>query len=330
MKGGQARRVPLRFRLRAVDVMLFFAAMSWGSTYLCAKILLPDPAFAPVLIATRMLISAVVLALLAVVLRRGRPSATDVRSGVLLGLPLSAVFGLETYGIAQTSVTNAGVLISLCIVFVPFAESAVRRTRLDPKLVLLCAVAVVGAGLLSSGGGFTVPTLGDLLILGAAVARVVHVTTSSAVQANRPTDAFWMTAVQMATVGVVFVVVCVTIGAPVGRFFASLDAAEVTLLLYLSVVAGGLVFVIQTWGIATTSAAHTSLLLGTEPVWAALFGVVLAGDALAPLGVVGIVLTLGAVLLAQRLSARGLPKGTSIPPAPSNVAIPASEPVARP
>lgn len=321
--------MPPLFRLRPVDIMLFLAAMSWGSTYLCAKILLPDPAFAPVLIATRMLISAVVLALLAVVLRRGRPSLTDIRSGVILGLPLSVVFGLETYGIAQTSVTNAGVLISLCIVFVPFAESAVRRTRLDPKLVLLCAVAVVGAGLLSSGGGFTVPTLGDLLILGAAVARVVHVTTSSAVQANRPTDAFWMTAVQMATVGVAFVVVSAAIGAPVDGFFASLDVPKVAVLLYLSVVAGGLVFVIQTWGIATTSAAHTSLLLGTEPVWAALFGVLLAGDALAPLGMVGIVLTLGAVLLAQRLSARGLPKGTPVPPAPSDIATPTPEPLAR-
>ncbi|MBF4562470.1 DMT family transporter [Microbacterium sp. VKM Ac-2870] len=290
-------------RPRLVTVLLLLGAVAWGSTYLCAKSLLPDAAYAPVLVASRMLISATVLALFATFVRRRRPTASEVRSGILFGLPLSAVFALENYGIALTSVTNAGVLISLCIVLVPFAETAVRRTRVNPVLVLLCIVAVIGAVLLVSGAGFSAPGLGDLLILGAALARVVHVTTSSAVQDRHPTDPFWVTAIQLATVGVVFVIVCVVIGAPVGAFIAGLTGPAIVALLYLSVVAGAFVFAIQTWGIAVTSAAHASLLLGTEPVWAALFGIILAGDRLDPLGAVGIVLTLSAVLAAQRVSA---------------------------
>ncbi len=44
-------------RLRVVDVVLFLGAICWASTYLFAKELLSDPAYAPVVVASRMLIS---------------------------------------------------------------------------------------------------------------------------------------------------------------------------------------------------------------------------------------------------------------------------------
>ena len=265
---------------RLGDAVLLLGAVCWGSTYLVVKDLLPTPAYAPVLIAARMLISATALALFATALHRGRPTPQEWRTGIVLGLPLSAVFALETYGVALTSATNAGVLIALCIVLVPFAESAVRRTRLRTPIVLLCAAAMAGAWLIASGDGLTAPGPGDLLILGAALARVVHVTSSSVLQAGRSLDPFRLTAIQLGTVGVVFTALCPALGAPVGSFFAAMTPVRIGALLYLAIVAGAVVFVIQTWGIATTSAAHAGLLLGTEPVWAALCGVLVAGDRL--------------------------------------------------
>ncbi|MGN8025846.1 DMT family transporter [Microbacterium sp. 22242] len=309
---------PRRPRLRLGDMMLLSGAACWGSTYLVVKELLPEADLAPVLIATRMLISAAALTLFALVLRRGRPTSQEWRAGILLGLPLSAVFALETYGVALTSATNAGVLIALCIVLVPFAESAVRRTRLHAGVVMLCAVAVAGAWLISSGDGLTMPGTGDLLILGAALARVAHVTSSSALQAGRSMDPYRLTAIQLSTVGLAFAILCPVIDAPVGRFFAAMTPTRIGALLYLGVVAGAAVFVIQTWGIAATSATHAGLLLGTEPVWAALCGVLVAGDRLGPVSVLGIVVMLIAVLCAQRASVRvqrgasGEPPGAAI------------------
>lgn len=294
-------RSPAAPRPGLVDVALFGAAIAWGSTYLLTKVLLPEPGFAPVVVAARMLLSATVLAGFAATIGRGRPTIAELRSGALLGVTLSAVFGLETYGIALTSATNAGVLISLCIVLVPFAEGAVRRRRPPTALVLLALAAVLGAGMLA-GGGLTGPGTGDLLILGAALARVVHVTTSSHLQGRERLDPYRLTAVQLGTVGLVFAIVCPLVHAPTGRFLASLSPSGLAALLCLAVVAGALGFGIQTWGIAKTSAAHASLLLGTEPVWAALFGVVLAGDHLGRVGIAGVVLTLVAVLAAQRVS----------------------------
>lgn len=305
--------MPIFSRLRLVDVVLFLGAIAWASTYLLGKELLSDPAYTPIVVAARMLLSAAALALFVLVLRRGRPTSVEWRSGVLLGLPLSVVFALETYGIALTSATNAGVLICLNIVFVPFAEAAVRRTRLQPALVGLCVAAVTGAALLASGNGFTAPSLGDLLIIGAALARTVHVTTSSLVQGRETLDPYRLTAIQLGTVGVVFAILCPIVQAPVGGFVAGLTPGRIAILLYLAVIAGAAVFAVQTWGIAKTSAAHVSLLLGTEPVWAAIFGVAIGGDRLGVLGVIGIVVTLTAVLTAQRLSVRASAAAATAP-----------------
>lgn len=303
-------------RFRLVDVALFSGAICWGSTYLFAKDLLTIPGYAPVLVAARMLLSAAVLALFVIAVRRGRTTAAEWGCGILLGLPLSAVFALETYGVALTSATNAGVLISLCIVIVPFAEAAVRRTRPRPLLVALSVAAFVGAALLATGGRFVAPGLGDLLVLGAALARVVHVTMSGALQSSRSLDPYRVTAVQLGTVGVLFALACPMIHAPVGEFFAALTGPRLAALLYLAVIAGAVVFAVQTWGIARTSAAHASLLLGTEPVWAAMFGVLFAGDRLGPIAVIGMVIALAAVLVAQRVSAASSPNRDGTEPDP--------------
>ncbi|MBS1672635.1 MAG: DMT family transporter [Actinobacteria bacterium] len=294
----------LRHTLRLTDVALLLGAVCWGSTFLVVKLLLVDPLWAPALVAARMLLSAGALVVFVLVTRRGGPTSQEWRSGILLGLPLSAVFALETFGIGLTSATNAGTLTALCIVLVPFAEAAVRRTRVRPALVALCAAAVVGAWLLTSGGGFSAPGVGDLLVLASTLARVAHVTMSSALQARNRPDPYRLTAIQLGTVGVVFTIACPILGTPVEPFLASLDPGRLALLLYLGVVAGAVVFAVQAWGIAATSATHASLLLGTEPVWAAAFGVFVAGDRLNVAGAAGIGVMLVAVLLAQRLSAR--------------------------
>lgn len=50
----------------------------------------------------------------------------------LLGLVLSGIFLLETYGVVHTSATNAGLIISLTMIFTPLAEAAVTRVRPRP------------------------------------------------------------------------------------------------------------------------------------------------------------------------------------------------------
>ncbi|MFD3444498.1 DMT family transporter [Microbacteriaceae bacterium 4G12] len=298
-----------------VDLLLLLVAASWGSTYLAAKELVSDGSVVA-LLAARMTLAAITLAVL-VALRRSRVTPGEWRVGVILGAWLAAVFALETFGIAHTSATNAGLIISLTIVFTPLLESAITRRRLPRWFLLACSVAVVGVALLASNGALRPPALGDLLILAAAIVRAVHVTTMHRLTARQPMDSLRLTTVQLGTCAAVFAVTSLFSGVPVPVYLAGLGPGEAMLFLYLVLVCTVFAFLVQTWAVRRTSPSRVSLLLGTEPVWAAIVGVTLANDVVSLPGYIGIVLILAGTAWGRALEQRAaegfaMPGGTSL------------------
>ncbi|TQL52652.1 DMT family transporter [Subtercola boreus] len=288
-----------RFR---VDLLLLLVAASWGSTYLAAKELV-TPGSVVALLAVRMLLAAGVMAVV-VAGRRRRVTAAEVRVGVVLGMLLAAVFAFETFGIAHTSATNAGLIISLTIVFTPLLDSAVSGRRLPGRFFLAAVIAVVGVSLLAGNGALRPPSAGDLLVLVAAIIRAVHVTSMSKLTAGRTMDSLHLTTVQVATCAALFSAASLFAGDSVPQFLARLDPARSVLLLYLVLVCTVFAFFVQTWAVRRTSPSRVSLLLGTEPIWAALIGITLAHDILTPAGYAGIALILAGTAWGRSIEQR--------------------------
>jgi drug/metabolite transporter (DMT)-like permease len=277
----------IRFR---IDLLLLLVAASWGSTYLAAKELL-SPSSVVALLAVRMVVAAVILALI-VAVRRKRPISAEIRAGIILGVLLATVFAFETFGIAHTSATNAGLIISLTMVFTPILESAVSRRRLPARFFFAAIIAVVGVVLLAGNGAFRPPSLGDLLVLVAALVRAVHVTSMHKLTAKTPMDSLHLTTVQLATCAALFSVTSLFYGDSIPHFVATLDLARALLFLYLVVVCTVFAFLVQLWAVRRTSPSRVSLLLGTEPIWAAIIGITIAHDSVALVGYCGIALIL--------------------------------------
>lgn len=276
-----------RFR---VDLLLLLVAASWGSTYLVAKELVtPDSVVA--LMAVRMLLSAAIMAAI-VAARRNRLTKAELRVGVVLGCLLASVFTFETFGIAHTSATNAGLIISLTIVFTPILESITSRRRLPGRFFLAAVLAVVGVALLAGNGAFSPPNLGDLLVLVAAVVRAVHVTSMHKLSAHRPMDSLHLTTVQLATCAALFSVASLFVGDSIPQYLSQLDPGRGMLFLYLVLACTVFAFFIQTWAVRRTSPSRVSLLLGTEPIWAAIIGITIAQDDVTLAGYLGIALIL--------------------------------------
>ena len=301
---------PSRFR---VDLLLFLVAVSWGSTYLVAKELV-TPESVVALLAVRMLLAAGVMAAV-VAVRRSRVSAAELRVGVTVGLLLAAVFVFETFGIAHTSATNAGLIISLTIVLTPMLDSVVTGRRLPGRFFVAAVTAVVGVALLAGNGALSAPNLGDLLILVAAVARAVHVTSMHRLTASRPMDSLHLTTVQLATCAVVFSVASLVHGESVPSYVGRLDRTDAVLLLYLVLVCTVFAFFVQIWAVRRTSPSRVSLLLGTEPVWAAVIGVAIAHDSIAVTGLCGIALILAGTAWGRSIEQEDrLAKSEVLPP----------------
>ncbi|MFE4835976.1 DMT family transporter [Arthrobacter sp. NPDC056691] len=201
------------------------------------------------------------------VVMRYRLQKTEAAIGCILGVLLSTVFTFETFGIAATSATNAGLIISLTIVMTPVLEIVVGRRKLSRLFYLAAVIAGAWVYFLATGGAAASFGSGDLLILLAAVARAVHVTGLHRLSAGRSIDSLNLTFVQMTVFP----------------------------------------FLIQMWAVRKTSPTRVSLLLGTEPVWAAVIGVALAGDVLGPIGIFGVVQVLVGTTWGQLLELKTLP-----------------------
>jgi drug/metabolite transporter (DMT)-like permease len=270
------------------DLLLLAVAVIWGSSYLAAKTLVVAGGVLVVL-ALRYLVS--MGAMLPLMIGR-RPGRREVGVGLLLGCTQASVLALETYGVSRTSATNAGVLISLTILLTPLLQGG-----LPPRFFLAAGVATGGVVLLVGGPGLRTPSVGDALMLAAAVVRAAHVTLSG--RLSRPSyDTVTLTTLQTVVGAVVFTVAAGPALLPAATGFA---AAQWLGVLYLALGCSVFAFVVQLWAVRRTSAARASLLLGTEPVWAVLIGVSLGGEHLTVLAGAGIALVLAGTFGGQRV-----------------------------
>ncbi|WP_349899908.1 DMT family transporter [Parafrigoribacterium soli] len=307
-----------RFR---VDLLLLVVAASWGSTYLVTKELV-SPSSVLALLAARMLLAAVIMGVVVGVGRtRSRVRAPagqarrELRVGVILGVLLAAVFACETFGVAHTSATNAGLIISLTVVFTPILESIVTRRRLPGSFFVAAIVAVVGVALLAGVGAFQAPSVGDVLILAAAVIRAIHVVTMHRLtegdRGRAPLNTRMLTTVQLGTCALLFCVGSSFLRQSMPSYVATLSAAQWALFVYLVVVCTVFAFFVQMWAVRRTSPARVSLLLGTEPLWATVIGVGIAREHLDPTGWCGVALVLIGTFWGRRIEQRHRERGAS-------------------
>ncbi|MFE4593026.1 DMT family transporter [Streptomyces laurentii] len=289
------------------DLPVLLVAVVWGGSYLAAKGITTGSTVLAVLI----LRFAVVLPVLVVAGWRGLRALTAAqwRGAGLLGLVLAGVFLLETYGVVHTSATNAGLIISLTMILTPLAEAAVTRTRPPRAFLAAAALSVAGVVLLTQGGGFTTPSSGDLLMLLAALARTAHVLVMSRIKAVRTAGSLSLTTVQLGSAVAVFALLAVLSGSGGGvapwEAARAFGAREWAGLLFLSVFCTLFAFFVQMWAVRRTSPSRVSLLLGTEPLWAAAAGIALAGDRPGVLGLMGAILVLAGTSWGRRAADEG-------------------------
>ena len=283
-----------------VDALLIAVAACWGCSFLAAKDLAAEVGV-PAAVALRFLVATVALGAICLARRERLPRGRGLAIAALLGCSQAAVIGLETWGVHLTSATNAGLLISLSLVFTPVLEGIASRSWLPRSYFVAAVAAVAGVALLVSDGGFRVPTAGDALVIAAAVVRALHVTASGQLTRGRSESSLAVVLVQLAVCAALFSAIA---GGGLVPAAAALDAAGWLDVLFLGLLCSVFAFVVQLWAVRRTSAARASILMGTEPVWALAAGVVLAGEPIGPFGVCGAVLLVAASYAGQAIERR--------------------------
>ncbi|WP_458316301.1 DMT family transporter [Mycolicibacterium brisbanense] len=281
---------------RTADLALLGVAVVWGSSYLATKELATgDTVFA--VLALRFVIAAAALAGLTGP-RLRRITAPELASGMICGTVLWAVYACETYGVTRTSASNAGLLMALTIVVTPLLQGA---RSVPARFYAAGSIAVMGCVLLTQAQGFGPPGLGDAVIGAAALLRAGHVTLLGRLAAAHELDVTRMALVQLATVAVLSVGVATAAGEPLSSLAGSMGPGGWLLLLYLALACTVFALVVQVCAVQRSTPARVSLLLGTEPLWAAVVGVALTSDPVTATGVCGAALVVCGAAWGRRL-----------------------------
>jgi drug/metabolite transporter (DMT)-like permease len=263
----------------------------WGITFVQVKDALEVYPLLFAFLAIRFAIASLTLAPFAATRLRG----AGWKPGALLGALLALGYALQTAGLERTSVSSAGFITGLYVVFTPIFAYLFFGIRVARVVVVGVGLAVFGLALLT-GVGVGDP-VGDALVLAGSAVYSLQIVLMERYAHRYDPVAF--TFVEMLSAFVGFTAVAVALGQlEVPRGWVVWGALLVT-----GIFASALGFLVQTWAQRQLSAARTALAFAMEPVWTAIFGFWLAGDRLGTAGWLGAALIMAGIVVAEPAAA---------------------------
>jgi drug/metabolite transporter (DMT)-like permease len=232
-------------------------------------------------------------------LRRNKTAVSQRDWWIVALVALTFFLGawLQQAGLTMTTVTNAGFITSLYVLFVPFFALAFLAQRPHPVIWVGMPMAIVGVYLLN-GGRLDSFNTGDLLVLCSAVAWAVQILMIGIVSKR--------TGLPVTISVICFIVTAVLAGA--GAFawetpsFAGIGASWIEIL-YGGILSTAVAFTLQAVAQQYVPPSNAAIILSAEGLFAALGGALLLNERLTMLGYTGAALIFSAILIVELVPA---------------------------
>jgi drug/metabolite transporter (DMT)-like permease len=254
-----------------VYFFLTLTTLFWGGSFLFTKI---GVATVPPQLFVLLRFTLATLIMLIVFARRlpRLNSATLYRGGIVgvaLGLTnLSFVFGIQ-----GTSISRAGILNNLFVLFIPVITKIVWRDRIGRVNTAGIVLAVTGIVLLATGGGGGF-NRGDVFSTFCAFLIACHIVSVSKVL--KDDDIFLVTLVQVATV--TLIAGAATLLLPLPSF--TFTAPAVMSIIYCAVLPTVFCFTLQNIYQRYVTPTRAGLIYTLDPVWSLIAGFFVLGERL--------------------------------------------------
>lgn len=267
---------------------LLFVAFIWGATFVVvqnAMSFVGPFSFNGV----RFLLAGMILSIIQLISMKRIP-ITHVGyssgAGMIVGFFLFVGYLLQTFGLLYTTSSKAGFLTGLSIVMVPILSFIFLKQKANLFIVLGITAATIGLFLLTAGDAFRF-NMGDILILGCAVAFAAHILVNGFF--SKKISPLLLSTTQILAVGL-FSSICAFLFEDWEKLFSMslwTNRSFLFALLLTSLFATSLAFFIQTTAQKYTSPTRVAIIFAMEPVFAAITGVLVANEQLSISAIIG-------------------------------------------
>ncbi len=275
------------------DLSLVLVAFVWGATFTVVKQALHDILPFGFLF---LRFSLAVLIVLPAVVYTDRYRRLPWKSGVLAGVALTLGYAAQTIGLQYTTASKSAFITGLAVVMVPIFVAVFERKRLGRYSLLAVALAVSGLYLLTNPHG--VPfNQGDAWTLLCAVGFALHLVIID--YYVRRVDYLGLFFVQILMVAALSGILMPFESAGSVSLGNALTGNVIFAILLTAILATALAFFLQNWAQQITTATRAALIFTLEPVFAALTAYVILSERLGFTGILGGMLILTAIVIAE-------------------------------
>ena len=267
---------------------LIMTTVLWGGSFLFTKIGLRE--IPPTLFVLSRFTLATLIMLIVFARRLSSLNRGIIRRGVIVGTALGLTNICFVFGVQGTSISRAGVLNNLFVLFIPLITKLVWRDRIGRINLGGIALAAFGIWLLATSGGVGF-NHGDLLSTICAFFIACHIITVSKVL--RDDDVYLVSMVQFGTVAVIAGIT--TLAAPLSPI--SISPVGLMSVVYCAIFPTVICFTLQNTFQRYVTPTRAGLIYTLDPVWSLLAGMFVLGEHLKPLEWLGCGLIFLAALL---------------------------------
>lgn len=253
------------------DIGLATVTIFWGSTFILSKMVLEEIPLV-IYLSIRLNLAAIMLALYAFRFRKEFTLRT-LYHGIIMGVFLFLSYLFQMWGIQYTSASKAGFITGLNVVFVPLFSILFFGDRPRRSSLIGVFIATIGLYFLS-GGDFLALSKGDWLVFVCAVTVTFHVIYTGKFAPKN--NIYLLTAVQLIVTGLL----SLTLLPFESEKLPTINISVLILLFYLALFGTVYTFLMQTAMQRFTTATRTALVFSLEPLFAAFFAFLIAGEIL--------------------------------------------------
>lgn len=292
-------------------LILLLTALIWGSAFVAQSdgMNYVGPL---TFMSTRFLLGGVVLFPVIAVIRKfdigakstfksfGKELKTSVPAGIFCGLLLGIASALQQYGLLFTSVSKAGFLTTLYVIFVPIF-SIFAKKKPSASIWIATALATVGLYLLCVNEGAAL-SLGDSLVFACSIFYALQIMAVD--KFVKDCEPVLLSSIQFLTVGLFSLVPALIFEQP--TLSALTDAALP--IAYAGILSSGVAYTLQVFAQKFADPAVAAITMSFESVFAVLAAAILLGERLSLKEGLGCLVMFTAIILAQLPSGQNFKK----------------------
>ena len=245
------------------DLTLVMVTMAWGLSNLLIDLCLEE--MEPMTLNAYRFIGAFLLIATVMFKKVKNVNLETVKASAILSVLIFIVYALNTYGVRYTSVSNAGFLIAMSVLFTPIVSIFVKKKMPEKKLIFIALACTVGIGLMTLDSNFRM-AFGDILCLLCAMVCGVYLVMNEIFVKRDEINAFQVGVIELGFAGLWFLLSAFALETPVlpqtGKVWGYL--------LFLMLFSTGFTFIAQSIAQQYTDASRVGVIYTMEPVFSRL------------------------------------------------------------